>query len=91
MSIFPKVKHQYSGSQKSIKALIVELCMDTFVISTILPYFFKNTFSRMLFMCEMSFFKLFLEQLTFFMVAIYPFLIVVGIQNLTHIQYRSSL
>ena len=41
--------------------------MDTFVISIILPYFFKNSSSRMLFMCEKRFFKLFPKQLTFFM------------------------
>jgi hypothetical protein len=55
------------GSQKYIKALIAEFCIDTFVISTDLPYFFKNSFLWILFMCEMSFFKSFLEQLTFIM------------------------
>jgi hypothetical protein len=55
------------GSQKYIKALIAEFCIDTFVISTYLPYFFKNSFLWILFMCEMSFFKSFLEQLTFIM------------------------
>jgi len=65
MSIFLKVKHRYSGSQKYIKALITELCTDNFVISTFLLYFFKNPSSRMLFIYEMSFFKSFPEQLTF--------------------------
>jgi hypothetical protein len=65
MSIFLKVKHRYSGSEKYIKALIAELCMDTFVISTFLLYFFKNPSSWMLFINEISFFKSFPEQLTF--------------------------
>jgi hypothetical protein len=65
MSIFLKVKHRYSESEKYIKALIAELYMDTFVISTFLLYFFKYPSSRMLFINEISFFKSFPEQLTF--------------------------
>jgi hypothetical protein len=67
MFTFLKVKHQYSGSKKYIKALIVKLCMDTFVISAILLYFLRNLSLRMLFICKMSFFKLFMEQLSFLM------------------------
>jgi hypothetical protein len=49
--------------------------MDTFVIFTILSYFFKNSSLLMLFVCEMSFFKLFSKQLAFLMVVIYYHLI----------------
>jgi hypothetical protein len=41
--------------------------MDTFVISAILLYFLRNLSLRMLFICKMSFFKLFMEQLSFLM------------------------
>jgi len=64
---FSKVKHRYSASQKYIKTLIAEFCTKTFMISTILLYFFKNSSSRMFFICKMSFFKSFSEQLTFLM------------------------
>jgi hypothetical protein len=49
------------------QGLIAELCTETFVIPIILPYFFKNSSSQMLFMYEMSFFKSFPKQLTFLM------------------------
>jgi hypothetical protein len=67
MFTFPKVKHWYLGSQKYIKDVIGEFCTDTFVISTNFSYFFKNLSSRMLFICETSFFKSFSMQLTFLM------------------------
>jgi len=40
--------------------------MDTFMISTIFPYLFKNSSSRMFYMWD-ELFKLFFEQLTFLM------------------------
>jgi hypothetical protein len=71
--------------------------MDTIVISTIFLYFFKNSSSRMLFMCKMSFYSLFWSNLYFLWVVIYyhlvlgnPFITTVGIQNPTRIQQKSS-
>ena len=63
------------------------------MISTILSYFFKNSSSRVLLICEMSFFKSFSKPLTFFMGGnlLSSSLIAVGIQNSTLIQQKSFL